>query len=171
VDEDWLTRTEEYAEAIILWRAVGARCLYIVPLVVGDRTIGALTLVDVKDSSRFTPEMRALVQRYALAAALALENARLYAAARRATSARDEVLAVVSHDLRNRSARSRCARGSPRSAAHGRGVTRCSAITEATVWMVGMIRDQLTCRRRSRPAVGAWQRSALGPIVSTAVGW
>ena len=144
------------------------------PLVAGDRTIGALTLVDVKDSSRFTPEMRTLVQRYALAAALALDNARLYAAARRATSARDEVLAVVSHDLRNPiSAIAMCAR-ILREAPPTDAVERdkmLTAITEATVWMQGMIRDLLdvSAIEASRLSVTR-QRSALGPIVSTAVG-
>jgi PAS domain S-box-containing protein len=174
VDEEWLSRTEEHADAIALWRQVGARSLYIVPLVVGDRTIGALTLVDVKDGSRFTPEMRTLAQRYALAAALALDNARLYAAARRATSARDEVLAVVSHDLRNPiSAIAMCARilreAPPTDAAERDKML--TAITEATVWMQGMIRDLLdvSAIEAGRLSV-ARQRSALGPIASTAVG-
>jgi PAS domain S-box-containing protein len=174
VDEEWLSRTEEHADAIALWRLIGARSSYIVPLMVGDRTIGALTLVDVKDSSRFTPEMRTLAQRYALAAALALENARLYAAARRATSARDEVLALVSHDLRNPiSAIAMCAR-ILREAPPADEVERdkmLTAITEATVWMQGMIRDLLdvSAIEAGRLSV-ARQRTALGPIVSTAVG-
>ena len=91
IDDDWLSRTEEYPEALALWREVGARSLYIVPLVAGDRTIASLTLVDVNSGDRFTPEMRTLAQRFALAAALALENARLYAAAKRATSASAKV--------------------------------------------------------------------------------
>ncbi len=174
IDDDWLSRTEEYAEAIALWREVGARSLYIVPLVVGDRTVAALTLLDVKGGNRFTLEMRTLTQRFALAAALALENARLYAAAKRATSARDEVLAVVSHDLRNPiSAIAMCARilrEAPPSdlAERDRMLT---AITEATVWMQGMIRDLLDASaiEAGRLSVDR-QPAALSSIISTAVG-
>jgi len=174
IDDDWLSRTEEYAEAIALWREVGARSLYIVPLVVGDRTVAALTLLDVKGGNRFTPEARALAQRFALAAALALENARLYAAAKRATSARDEVLAVVSHDLRNPiSAIAMCARilreAPPTDLAERDRML--TAITEATVWMQGLIRDLLdvSAIEAGRLAVER-QPAALASIISTAVG-
>jgi signal transduction histidine kinase len=169
-----LSRTEEHADAVALWGLIGARRLYIVPLVVGERTVGALTLVDVTSGNRFTPEMRTLAQRYALAAALAVENARLYAAAKRATSARDEVLAVVSHDLRNPiSAIAMCAR-ILREAPPTDAVERdkmLTAITEATVWMQAMIRDLLdvSAIEAGRLSV-ARQRTALAPIVSTAVG-
>ncbi|HTK54738.1 MAG TPA: ATP-binding protein [Gemmatimonadaceae bacterium] len=173
IDDDWLSRTEEYAEAIALWQEVGARSLYIVPLVVGDRTIASLTLVDAKSGNRFTPEMRTLAQRFALAAALALENARLYAAAKRATSARDEVLAVVSHDLRNPiSAIAMCARilreAPPTDLAERDKML--TAITEATVWMQGMIRDLLdvSAIEAGRLSVDR-QPAALGSIIATAV--
>ncbi|HEX5073924.1 MAG TPA: ATP-binding protein [Gemmatimonadaceae bacterium] len=173
IDDDWLSRTEEYPEALALWREVGARSLYIVPLVAGDRTIASLTLVDVNSGDRFTPEMRTLAQRFALAAALALENARLYAAAKRATSARDEVLAVVSHDLRNPiSAIAMCARilreAPPTDLAERDRML--TAITEATVWMQGMIRDLLdvSAIEAGRLSVDR-QPAALGAIISTAV--
>jgi signal transduction histidine kinase len=55
--------------------------------------------VDQKRS--FTPEARGLVEKFALPVSLSLINASLYASAQRANHARDEVLGVVSHDLRN----------------------------------------------------------------------
>ena len=173
IDDDWLSRTEEYAEAIALWQQVGARSLYIVPLVAGDRTIASLTLVHVHSGHRFTPEMRTLAQRFALAAALALENARLYAAAKRATSARDEVLAVVSHDLRNPiSAIAMCARilreAPPTDLAERDRML--TAITEATVWMQGMIRDLLDVSAIEAGRLSVDRRpAALGSIIATAV--
>ena len=173
IDDDWLSRTEEYPEAIALWQEVGARSLYIVPLVAGDRTIASLTLVDVHSGNRFTPEMRTLAQRFALAAALALENARLYAAAKRATSARDEVLAVVSHDLRNPiSAIAMCARilreAPPTDLAERDRML--TAITEATVWMQGMIRDLLDVSAIEAGRLSVDRRpAALGSIIATAV--
>ena len=175
VDDEWLSGAEEHLDAIAVWRELGARSLYIVPLMVGDRTIGALTVLDLDAAgTRFTPEMRTLAQRFALSAALALENARLYAAARRATSARDEVLAVVSHDLRNPiSAIAMCARilreAPPSDPAEREKML--TAITEATVWMQTMIRDLLdvSAIEAGRLSVDR-QPAALGPIVSAAVG-
>jgi PAS domain S-box-containing protein len=175
VDDEWLSGAEEHLDAIAVWRELGVRSLYIVPLTVGDRTIGALTVLDLGAAgTRFTPEMRTLAQRFALSAALALENARLYAAARRATSARDEVLAVVSHDLRNPiSAIAMCARilreAPPSDPAEREKML--TAITEATVWMQTMIRDLLdvSAIEAGRLSVDR-QPAALGPIVSAAVG-
>ena len=175
VDDDWLNATEESLEAIALWRELGTRSLYVIPLAVGERTIGAMTLLDLgAKSHRFTPEARTLIQQFARVAALALENARLYAAARRATSARDEVLAIVSHDLRNPiSAIAMCAR-ILREAPPADDAERdkmLTAITEATVWMQGMIRDLLDVSAIEAGRLSVERRLvALGPIVATAVG-
>ncbi len=175
VDDEWLSGTEEHPDAIALWGQLRVRSLYIVPLTVGDRTTGALTLLDLgTQGGRFTPESRTLVQRFAQAAAMALENARLYAAARRATSARDEVLAVVSHDLRNPiSAIAMCARilreAPPTDPAERDRML--TAITEATVWMQGMIRDLLDVSAIEAGRLSVERHpAALGPIVATAVG-
>ena len=175
LDDEWLGGNEEHEEAAALWRTLGAQSLYVVPLTVGDRTIGAITLVDHGASApRFTPEDRALVQQLARAAAVALDNAQLYAAARRATSARDEVLAIVSHDLRNPiSAIAMCARilreAPPNDAAERDKML--TAITEATVWTQEMIRDLLdvSAIEAGRLSVER-QPTALGAIMSTAAG-
>jgi signal transduction histidine kinase len=50
---------------------------------------------------RYAPEDLVLVEELARRAALAVENARLFHEAQRATRARDEMLGVVAHDLRN----------------------------------------------------------------------
>jgi signal transduction histidine kinase len=115
-----------------------------------------------------------LIQQYARGAALALDNARLYAAARRATSARDEVLAVVSHDLRNPiSAIAMCAR-ILREAPPADEVERekmLTAITEATAWMQGLIRDLLDVSAIEAGRLSIERQSAgLAAIVATAVG-
>jgi signal transduction histidine kinase/DNA-binding response OmpR family regulator len=81
--------------------AIGARSAMVVPLRAGDRPIGGITLVSAESGRRFDAEDLALAQELATRAALAVENARLFAQAQAATRARDEMLAVVAHDLRN----------------------------------------------------------------------
>jgi PAS domain S-box-containing protein len=175
VDDEWLASTEEHADAIAQWRTLGVRSMLIVPLTVGDRTFGAITLLDLgRRPARFTPDARRVVDEFARAAGLALENARLYAAARRATSARDEVLALVSHDLRNPiSAIAMCARilreAPPENPAEREKML--TAITEATVWMQQLIRDLLDVSAIEAGRLSIERRpAALASIVSTATG-
>ncbi len=54
-----------------------------------------------KEPGGFDAGRRSVADKYVMTAATALENARLYAAARQANKARDDMLGVVSHDLRN----------------------------------------------------------------------
>ena len=175
VDDDWLSAHEEYRDAMPQWRTLDVRGMYVVPLGVGDRTLGAVTLLDLGHAvDRFAPEARTLAQQFGSAAALAIENSRLYAAARRATSARDEVLAVVSHDLRNPiSAIAMCARilreAPPADTAEREKML--TAITEATVWMQQLIRDLLDVSAVEAGRLSVERRpAALAPIIATAVG-
>ena len=175
VDLDWLERTEEHAEAISRWLELGVKSLYIVPLTVGDRTLGALTLLDLGNRpARFTADARALSEKFARSAALALENARLYAAARRATTARDEVLAVVSHDLRNPiSAVAMCARilREAPPADQSERDRMLTAITEATAWTQRLIRDLLDVSAVEAGGLALELRPvSLPPMVAAAVG-
>ena len=64
------------------------------------RLLGSLLLSD-RFTGDFTPGDEAMLVHLAQTAAVALENARLYRAAQEATRRRDDVLAIVSHDLRN----------------------------------------------------------------------
>ena len=145
VDEDWLDANEELS-LIPHWRALGARSLLTLPLVAGDEAFGALTLIAVDPSREFSADARNLADKFAATAATTLENARLYGVAQRATRARDEVLGIVSHDLRNpMSAIAMCARvlqenppndPSERSQLLG-------TIRESTEWVNRLIQDLL----------------------------
>lgn len=101
VDEAWLEAHEEDPKAIALWRRTGVKSMFVVPLAVGERTLGAVSLLVLNGRPPFPADVRTLAEKYAAQASLALENARLYREAQRATEARDQVLGVVSHDLRN----------------------------------------------------------------------
>jgi PAS domain S-box-containing protein len=79
--------------------AAAARSAIVVPLVARELRLGALVV-----ASRDHPFSEAdleLAQELGRRIAAGIENARLYGEARRATEMRDDVLAIVSHDLRN----------------------------------------------------------------------
>ena len=72
----------------------------VLPLLARDRVVGAL-LVGLRANRSFDGPARALAEEVARRTAQALDNAMLYRAMKRALRARDEMLAIVSHDLRN----------------------------------------------------------------------
>ncbi len=72
-----------------------------VPLQGRQRLLGAIGIVSSTQSHRYDEADLRLAEEVARRGALSLENARLYASAERAIAVRDEVLALVAHDLRN----------------------------------------------------------------------
>jgi signal transduction histidine kinase len=84
-----------------LMNVLAPRSAMVIPLRVGDRRIGGITLVSAESGRVFGEDDLALARELADRAALAVENARLFAQAQAATRERDEMLAVVAHDLRN----------------------------------------------------------------------
>lgn len=65
------------------------------------RKLGTIQLWDKKDGVDFDEADEAILTQLAQLASVALENARLFRAAQDATRARDDLVAIVSHDLRN----------------------------------------------------------------------
>jgi len=82
-------------------RAFDPKSAITVPLVVDGKTFGALVFVSSASSRRFTADDLRLAEALAHRAALVIEKARLYRVAQQALQARDEVLGIVAHDLRN----------------------------------------------------------------------
>jgi signal transduction histidine kinase len=82
-----------------LWSRAGWRACLIVPLLARNRTVGAVTLVSFAHG--YGHDDLALAQELGHRVALAVDNAHLYDEARAAVRVRDDVLAIVSHDLRN----------------------------------------------------------------------
>jgi PAS domain S-box-containing protein len=100
VDDDLLRSFAEDADHLAILRGLGFSSLIIVPLGARERVLGALLLGRGAGQPPFTEADLHLAKGLALRAATALDNARLYGDARRAIRARDDVLGVVSHDLR-----------------------------------------------------------------------
>jgi signal transduction histidine kinase/DNA-binding response OmpR family regulator len=82
-------------------RALRPCSLVSVPLVVAGRVGGAISLGMSSSGRRFGPDDLALAEELVRRAGSARENAMLYRDAQEATRARDQILAVVAHDLRN----------------------------------------------------------------------
>ncbi len=145
VSDDWLeAHTDSVAELAQL-RALKIRAALFVPLVVRDQVLGAMTLYRLTGSS-FTPAQVGLAQELAHRAAYALDNARLYTMARRASQAREDVLSVVSHDLGNPLAAIRLCSAAllqspPSDATEQRQLVQ--AIGNSADWMSRLLRDLL----------------------------
>ncbi|MFN2565891.1 MAG: ATP-binding protein [Gemmatimonadaceae bacterium] len=101
ISEDALAANTVNEEHLQLTMQLRPHSLVSVPLRVGDRVTGALTLYMSESGRRYGPGDLALAEELARRAALSVENARLFHAAEQATRARDEMLGVVAHDLRN----------------------------------------------------------------------
>jgi signal transduction histidine kinase/ActR/RegA family two-component response regulator len=89
-------------------QAIGMRAYFIVPLVARGRTLGAMAALQAESQRGFSEDDCALLAELAQRAALALDNARLYADAQAARSqaetanrTKDEFLAMLGHELRN----------------------------------------------------------------------
>jgi PAS domain S-box-containing protein len=84
-----------------LWSGLPVHSAMLLPLVARSRTLGAIGFYRTAAMPRFTADDLTFAEELAVGCALAVDNARLYHAAEAAVRARDDVLAVVSHDLGN----------------------------------------------------------------------
>ena len=110
----WLVERDDPARAIrdpMLLRfvqVIGLRVSFVVPLIARGRTLGALAALQGESGRDLNDDDCALIAQLAQRAALALDNARLYAEAEAARTqaetanrAKDEFLAMLGHELRN----------------------------------------------------------------------
>jgi PAS domain S-box-containing protein len=95
---DSIISSDEHRQVL---RELDVRSLMAVPLLVHGQIVGSLVLIRTTAARPYTRDDLHAAENVALRAALAVENAGLYKAARRAIQARDDVLGVVAHDLRN----------------------------------------------------------------------
>jgi len=88
-------------EHLRLLTELGLRSYMAVPLIARGKIIGVLLLVMLDSGRLFDHDDLTLAVDLARTASLSVDNARLYRQAQQATRARDDVLGIVSHDLRN----------------------------------------------------------------------
>jgi predicted ATPase/signal transduction histidine kinase len=87
------------ARHVELVHALGNRSLMAVPLVAGDRGLGAITFFSAVPWRRYGATDLTLAQEVARRAAFAIENARLYHEAQEAIRLREDFLSIASHEL------------------------------------------------------------------------
>jgi len=100
ITDDLLRRGARDEHHVEVLRQLNLRSAMIVPLSTGAETFGALTLATER-ARRYGAADLAFAKDFARHIAQAIQNARLYATIENAVRARDQVLRVVSHDLRN----------------------------------------------------------------------
>jgi PAS domain S-box-containing protein len=107
VSDELLLERSEDAEHLRMLRDLGIRSAMVVPLIARDRVLGAVTLVHAESGRHYDKEDLEFTMDLARRCAVAVDNARLYAAeqsarqsADLANRAKDEFLATMSHELR-----------------------------------------------------------------------
>jgi PAS domain S-box-containing protein len=101
IPDELLRAASRDEEQFQILRELGFRSVMILPLVVEGHVLGTMTLVAAESGHVYGAEELEAARLVAERAALALEKARLYREAQDASRIRDEVLSIVSHDLRN----------------------------------------------------------------------
>jgi signal transduction histidine kinase len=86
-------------ERLQLLRRLGLQACISAPLVARGRVLGTITLFSELGRA-FGPDDVAMAEDLARRSAIAIDNARLHEEAQRALRSRDEMLAIISHDLR-----------------------------------------------------------------------
>jgi PAS domain S-box-containing protein len=151
-------RPEELSDLEALAR-LGIHAFAIIPLIARGRLAGVLSLFF--DESRPTLDDRdgPFLEALGRNVALSLENARLYAQARRAIKAREDVLGIVSHDLNNPLAAIAVgAQLLPRLSTDPTVREVAGRITSSTGWMQRLISDLLNFAKLEGDALALERR-------------
>jgi signal transduction histidine kinase len=101
VTAEYLESVAQDREHLQSLRATGVTSFIGVPLVLREKSIGVLMFGSVRHRRVYGQGDLRWAEALADRAAMAIENARLYRASIQASQLRDQVLAVVAHDLRN----------------------------------------------------------------------
>jgi PAS domain S-box-containing protein len=89
------------SESIKLHQELKAGSALVVPLIAHGKTLGAITMVRSREETAYRREDLILAEELAQRAAIFIDNARLYEKAQNAITARNDFVAMVSHDLKN----------------------------------------------------------------------
>nr|WP_239470753.1 ATP-binding protein [Archangium violaceum] len=100
VTEAMLDTAASQDEHLRVLRELRPRSVMMVPLIARERTLGVLTVLSLETARRYTERDLGFLEDLAWRAALAVDNATLFQQAARAVEARDEFVAIATHELR-----------------------------------------------------------------------
>jgi len=141
---DRIAQDDAHADAL---RAAGIRSMMVLPLTARGQTFGAMTFAFAESGRRYSSSKLQLTKTIASRFAMAIDNARLYARAKKAISARDAILGVVSHDLGNPLSLIIMTTSSMLNSRSSQRRKDAAAIQRATDTMTMLIRDLLDVSR------------------------
>jgi len=174
VSDQLFSEIAEDEDHLSILRGLAPASIVMVPLRARERVLGALLFARDASERAYNDDDVALAVELAQRAASALDNAQLYRRAQQAIRAREDVLSVVSHDLRNPLAViSMCATSITENGDGDEESTReaMRTIHESTQWAQRLIQDLLdvaaieagglSLRRRPEDPVLLVTRAAL----------
>jgi PAS domain S-box-containing protein len=166
VQDDYLRALSLSDAHYELYRRLGLGSLLVVPLMAHGKTRGAMGFFSAQPR-RYGPDEIALAQDLGILSGLAVDNARLYRDAQAAVQARDDMIAVVSHDLGNplsaiRIGTSLLLRSIPVAEQESGGWKHLDFIRQSAHQMENLINDLLDVKRLEAGKV-ALQAQALKP--------
>lgn len=100
ISEEMIVAASRDPDHLDIMRELRIRSAMIVPMIARGRTLGALTLISSRPGRHYDEADLALTLELATRAAMAIDNAQLYAGALAANDAKSAFLATMSHELR-----------------------------------------------------------------------
>ncbi len=101
IPDDLLIAATVDEEHLRITRSLGLKAYIIAPMIARGRVVGAISFVAADRVRTFDEKDVQLAEMVAERAAVALDNARLYHESHEAANLREQLLSIVSHDLRN----------------------------------------------------------------------
>ncbi len=101
LSHELLERLARNPEQLHFLEQLAPRSWLAVPVIVSGRPVGAISLLMSESGRHYGLSDLTVIKDLGLRAGIAIENARLHKQTRDAVKAREDVLAIVSHDLRN----------------------------------------------------------------------
>jgi PAS domain S-box-containing protein len=101
ISDALLVESARDEEHLAILRRLGLRSYISTPIVHRGSTLGVISFVSAESELRYGEGDVLVVEELALRIATAIENAKLYSEAQAAVRSREDLLAIVSHDLRS----------------------------------------------------------------------
>jgi PAS domain S-box-containing protein len=172
VPREFLESVASDAEQLDALGRLDLRSAMNVPILAGDRVLGSIFFGLSRSGRCYGPPDVGLAEELARRVSFALENARLYQLAQLATRAREKVLGVVAHDLRNPASTIVMQADLLRRRAGGPDqiAERADSIDRAAQRMLRLIQDLLDVRRMEAGKLPVdCKQTSVGGVVRDAV--